>query len=96
MPSFTPAYPAKFETGMDFVSALVAFDDFGGGWWSPQASPGLHEVQASLAGPERPGPLSSTGKPVDFNAPALKTIRPQGETAATALLLLTATNTPFP
>src|SRR5689334_13422921 len=38
----------------------------------PPASPGLYEVQASLAGPYRPGPLSSTGLPVDFNAPTLK------------------------
>ena len=36
-------------------------------WWSH----GLHEVSPSLGKPFRPGPLSSTGKPVDFNAPTL-------------------------
>jgi predicted DCC family thiol-disulfide oxidoreductase YuxK len=38
----------------------------------PRASRGLHEVQASLAGPSRPGPLSSMGLPMDFNATTLK------------------------
>jgi len=38
----------------------------------PGVYPGLHEVEASLAGPFRPGPLSSTDKPVDFNALTLK------------------------